>query len=148
MDALPLSYLGQGPISTRFFIFFSSSFDPIGNLWTVIMALPIYHFLCIVISRFCGLFKSDIFTMFKEDKRYFSDLHDNNRSLMILKNNRKDKTRFSWILLVHIWHSLPVERDNLLYYNYVSPAMRKCVLCHMRTTKAQSDQRLCCSLLR
>ena len=36
---------------------------------------------------------------------------------------------------------------------YMSRAMRKCVLCHMRTTKAQimdaqADQRLCCSLLR
>ena len=27
--------------------------------------------------------------------------------------------------------------------NHMSRAMRKCVLCHMGTTKAQSDQRLC-----
>ena len=38
---------------------------------------------------------------------------------------------------------------------YMSQAMKKCVLCHIRTTKAksacasaQSDQHLCCSLLR
>ena len=52
-----------------------------------------------------------------------------------------------WACAVKIYHDGMLEDTNSLDPPHMGHAIRKCVLCLMRTTNAQSDQRLCCSLL-
>ena len=67
---------------------------------------------------------------------------------MLIHESACDNFNLGYAILVR---DVPCVSHNIIVdVIELSQAMRKCVLCHMRTTKAsaQSDQRLCCSLLR